>query len=260
MKGPGAAAAGLAGALSLLSGGAPAEAEQITLSLSTHRVAIGSNYTGADLVLFGVIERDAQTADRPGPFDLVVTVRGPRETLTVRRKEELGPVWINRAQQKFASVPTILIVLASRRIAEIAGPDRRARLRLGLYAIVEAPEFLLDRGEADDPYRAALIRLKTKDGLWRQSERGVTFVTPAVFRAPIPLPGTAPIGNYEVEALLLADGLTIGRREASFEVVKSGFEERVTTMAQERGLPYGLAVAALSLGFGWLASVIFRRD
>lgn len=237
-----------------------ARAERLTLSLSANRILIGSNYTGAQLVLFGVIERDGQTTDRSGPIDVVVTVRGPRETLTVRRKEALGPVWINRAQRKFASVPTVLGVFSSRPMAEIAGPSGRARLRLGLRAIVDAPEFSLERGDEDDPFRAALIRLKLRDGLWRQSEREVSFVTPSFFRTGLPLPGTAPIGNYDVETLLLADGLVVARREASFEVVKAGFEEEITTMSQDRGLPYGLIVAAMSLGFGWVASVIFRRD
>ena len=112
----------------------------------------------------------------------------------------------------------------------------------------------------EDPFRAALIRLKVREGLWREVTRGVSFVTEGFFRASMPIPATAPIGNYDVEVMVLSGNALVARRNASFEVVKTGFEERVTTLSQNRALLYGLTIAALSLGFGWLATVIFRRD
>ena len=251
---------GLVLATAAMLASAPAAAERLILSLSTNEVAIGSNYTGAQLVLFGVTERDAQSADRPGGYDVVVTLRGPRESLTVRRKEALGPVWINRSQQKFVAVPTVLGVYSSRRLQDIASQPVRARLRLGLDEIVQAPEFAIDRGSDDDPFREGLIRLKTRDGLWTQTDRGVVFVTGEFFRATLPIPATAAIGNYDVEVVLMQEGTMLSRRNASFEVVKTGFEEQITAFAQERSLPYGLLIGAMSLAFGWLASVIFRRD
>ena len=248
-------------ALAILCGTiAPARAERLVVSLSANQVAIGANYTGTQLALFGVIERDAQSVGRPGPLDVVVTVRGPRESLSVRRKEALGPVWINRGQQKFVAVPAVLSVLSSRPIEEIAGPATRARLRLGLTEIVNAPEFSFDRGQDDDPFRAALIRLRFRDGLWSQNGRDVQFVTDSFFRAPLPLPAIAPTGNYDVEVVMLSGDAVLARRNASFEVVKTGFEEQITSAAQNHALLYGLAIGTLSLAFGWVASVIFRRD
>ena len=73
-------------------GAAPAAAESLTASLSTARVAITSNYTGSSIVVFGVIERDAQTVARAGAYDIIVTVRGPRQSLVVRVKEPIGPI------------------------------------------------------------------------------------------------------------------------------------------------------------------------
>ncbi|MDB5592456.1 TIGR02186 family protein [Enterovirga sp.] len=238
----------------------PALAERLVTSLSANQVAIGSNYTGAQLVIFGIIERDGQSADRPDGYDVVVTMRGPREPVTVRRKEPFGPVWLNRSQQKFVAVPSVLTVLSSRYLAEIAPPALRAQLRLGLAAIVQAPEFTIDRGQDDNPFRAGLIRLKTRDGLWSQHERGVVFVTREFFRAPMAIPATATIGNYDVEVILLSGGAVLARGHASFEVVKTGFEEQITVFAQDRSLIYGMMIGALSLAFGWVASVIFRRD
>lgn len=237
-----------------------ARADRLVVSLSANEISIGSNYTGTQLVLFGIIERDSQSVSRADGWDVVVTLRGPREFLTVRQKEHVGPVWINRSQQKFAAVPSALLVLSSRPLGEIASPAVRARLQLGLDAVVGAPSSTSGREAMDDPFRAALVRLKGREGLWTMNEHGVTFVTDAFFRAPLPIPAIAPVGNYDVEVLVMSGGAVLSRRNASFEVVKTGFEEQITTFAQERALPYGAFIGFLSLAFGWLASIVFRRD
>lgn len=238
----------------------PAAAERLVLSLSTHRVTIGSNYTGAQMVVFGVVERDGQSVARPGGFDVVLTLRGPREALTIRRKEAVGPLWINRGQQKFVTVPSVLLVSSSGPLDGISAPAVRARLRLGVEAIVDGPDFTFDRDGRDDPFRSALIRLKRRDGLWREDDRGVTFVTPDVFRAVLPIPAVAPVGDYQVDAIVLAAGAAVAQTQTAFELVKTGIEEQITYAARDHALAYGLSLAGLSLAFGWLASVIFRRD
>ena len=235
-------------------------AERLVVSLSTNLVAIGSNYTGARLVAFGVIERDAQTVSRAGAYDVVVTVRGPREGITVRQKERFGPIWLNRSQQKFIQVPSFLAVTSSRPIDEAAGDEMRRRFRLGLRAIVNAPEFTVGQGAEEDKFRQALLRLKERDRLYSEVPRGVTFVTSDFFRAPIQLPAIAPVGNYDVEVSLLTDGIVVARRNASFELVKTGLEEQISEFARDRPVMSGFATAAMALFFGWLASVIFRRD
>jgi uncharacterized protein (TIGR02186 family) len=237
-----------------------AGAETVLLSLSTSRVAITSNYTGSSVVAFGVIERDRQTVPRAGDYAVVVTVRGPRQTITVREKERFGPFWVNGSRQKFAMVPAYLAVLASRPLAEITGLPQRQQLRIGIEPIVMAPDFAPDRGSADDPYRDALVRLRVRERLYIEDGRGVSFITPTVFRSAISLPAAAPPGNYEVEVSLFADGALLARDQTNFELAKTGFEQRVGDLARDRALVYGLATGALALLFGWIASVIFRRD
>lgn len=236
------------------------EAETLITSLSNHRVLINSNYTGTQIAVFGAIERDAQTIARATGYDVVVTVRGPRQFLTVREKQRLGLVWINQDQQKFPSVPAYLSVMTSRPIAEITSDQLRSRQKIGLDAIVNAPDATLARGGTDKPFREALLRLKAQEGLYLEDERGVTFLTPDIFRAGVPLPAIAPPGNYEVDVTLFADTVILARTHTDFELVKTGFEERVGVIAHDWSLTYGLATAAIALFFGWLANAIFRRD
>jgi uncharacterized protein (TIGR02186 family) len=245
--------------LTLLAAG-PAAAESLATALSSHRVLITSNYTGTAVAVFGAVERDAQTVSRGAGYDLVVTVKGPRQSLVVREKEMLGPVWLNREQQKFPDAPAYLAVLAARPLAEITSPTLRRRQRIGLHALLFAEDFTYDRGGADEPFRDALLRLKRREGLYLEQERGVTFLTPSLFRASIPLPATAPPGNYDVEVVLLADTVILARTQTSFEMVKIGFEQQVGEMARDLAPLYGGATALLALFFGYVASIIFRRD
>jgi uncharacterized protein (TIGR02186 family) len=246
-------------ALALLAGG-PARAEALVTSLSSHRVLITSNYTGTAIAVFGAIERDAQTIARATPYDVVITVRGPRQFLVVREKERLGPVWINQEQQKFPDVPAYLGVFSSRPLDEITTPALRARQKIGLEAIVHGADFTLDRGSADEPFREALLRLKLREALYLQHERAAAFLTPALFRAAIPLPATAPPGNYDMEVVLFTDTVILARTHTSFELVKIGFEQTVGELARDWAPAYGAITALLALAFGWAANAVFRRD
>ena len=72
-----------------------AAAERLVVSLSNHRVAVTSNFVGEELVLFGTIEPDPTTSPLRPPYDLVVTVTGPRQTIRTRRKERMLGIWVN---------------------------------------------------------------------------------------------------------------------------------------------------------------------
>jgi uncharacterized protein (TIGR02186 family) len=88
----------------------------------------------------------------------------------------------------------------------------------------------------------------------------VTFLTPTLFRAGIPLPAEVPIGTYTIDIKLLAGGVLITKTDTAFEIVKVGFEQFVATAARQHGLVYGVATALMALMSGWMASIVFRRD
>lgn len=247
--------------LALLAAARPAVAERLITSISTSRVMITSSYAGAQLVLFGSIERDAATVARPGGYDVVVAVRGPTTGIVVREKGRAGPIWVNRAQRKYADVPGYLAFMASRPLGEMLDSSHRARWRLGFH------ETLLPQGErlavgepADVLFRDGLIRLKREARLFRQEDRGVVFLTNNLFRTAITLPATAPLGNYEATVFVFSDGAMLVQDTTAFETVKVGFEAATAAAAHGRPFLYGLACVLLALGFGWLAHWAFRKD
>jgi uncharacterized protein (TIGR02186 family) len=239
---------------------APAVGQNLVVSLSSHRVLISSNYTGAQIAVFGSIERDARTLSRGGEQDVVITVTGPRRHLLVRQKVQLAGVWINQPQRRFGDAPSYLAELTSRPLDQIGGAVDQQRLRLGLRNNLGDQISFLASTDEEERFTQALVRLKQQEGLYQQVERGVTYLTPTLFRAAVDLPATAPPGNYEVSVRLLSGSVEISRQQTSFEVVQIGFEQRVAEFARGWGLIYGLATALAAILFGWLATIVFRRD
>ena len=239
----------------------PARAEKLITSLSSSRVLITSSYAGAELVLFGVIERDGATVARSGGYDIVITARGPRGPLVVRQKRQAWPIWLNLDQRRYIDIPAFLAVLSTRALKDITGPEMAERLRIGIDHIIKEPDALtrdFDREAAG--YRQALIRLKQERALFSADERAVTFLSPNIFRAVIKLPAVAPLGTYEIESRLFVGGTPLAQSDNQLEVSKIGFEAIVAATARDYPWLYGLVICFLSLFSGYLAHVLFRRN
>jgi uncharacterized protein (TIGR02186 family) len=112
----------------------------------------------------------------------------------------------------------------------------------------------------DDPFRFAFVRIENQQNLYSEIGTAVTFLTPTVFRAAIPLPSNVPTGNFAIDVKLFADGAMVARTNSALEVTKTGFEQYVADAARDNGLLYGLATMLMALLTGWIASVVFRRD
>lgn len=233
-------------------------AEELTLSVSTSRVEIQSNFSGVDLVLFGGIQHGPDALLHPR-YDIALTIRGPSGPLDVRQKERKMGLWINSGRLRLPDVPSFLVLASTRPLPEIATTETLAQFRLSLDGAMDPT-----RAGADDvalaPYREAALRLKTQTGLYREAPHGVIFLNDTMFRATIPLPPNVPLGTYQVEARLLGDGKVLTGQRASLEVVKTGFENDVAAWARQLPAAYGLSTCLMALVFGWVATVIFRRD
>ncbi|MCX7320328.1 MAG: TIGR02186 family protein [Hyphomicrobiales bacterium] len=240
----------------------PAQAERLIVSVSNHRVTVTPNYVGEELVLFGSVEKDDKTPPARANYNLVVTVSGPRTDLVTWRKQRRFGIWINTESREFLQVPSYLAVFSNRPIDAIAPADVQRRQQLGINNVLLTQRVGTDFADvvSTDPFRSAFVRLRKDHGLYREETSAVTFLTPTLFRATIPLPAEVPIGAYDVEIELFADGALITRAETAFEIVKIGFEQFVANAARNHGAIYGMMTAIMALMSGWAASIVFRRD
>jgi uncharacterized protein (TIGR02186 family) len=237
----------------------PADAELLVSSLSNDVVKITSSFNGVELVLFGTVESDA--ADKPlrPSYDLVVTAIGPRQNLATWRKSRVAGIWVNAESRAYRNVPSYLAVLANRPFLDIAGEASLRREEIGL-ANAALPQQAAATTPADDAFRAAFLRLRKEDGFYFEDPKGVTFLTPNLYRASIFVPAEAQVGSYLVDVKLFADGAVVARSHSAFEIVTVGFEHFMALSAIDHGFLYGLATAAMAMMTGWFASIVFRRD
>jgi uncharacterized protein (TIGR02186 family) len=240
----------------------PALAERLVVSLSNHRVQVTSSFTGAELVLFGTIEPDKSGGILRPPYDLVITVTGPRETVRTRRKQRVVGIWVNIGSREFVNVPSYLAVLTNRPVEKIANKEILRRQQIGLANFLLPQRIGPDIADTvrNDPYRLAFVRLKSEQRLYLESPTAVTYLTPTVFRAAIPLPADVPTGSFAIDVKLFGDGALLARTNTALEVIKAGFEQFVAESAADYGLLYGLATALFAVSIGWFASVVFKRD
>jgi uncharacterized protein (TIGR02186 family) len=253
---------GWLGAVLWLSLGADmAQAEKIVVSLSNHRVAINSNFSGEDLVLFGAIQPDtgAQLRDN---YDVVVTATGPRQSYYTRRKARVLGIWVNVNSREFVGVPSYLAVLSNRHLTRIASPDELRRLQIGLDNYLLPQRIGPDIADTvrDDPFRAAFVSIQGENGLYTEDPVATTFITPNVFRVGVPIPSQIPTGAYDLDIKLFSGGSLLAQTKTTLDITKAGFEQYIADAARDHGLLYGLASALLALLTGWIASVVFRRD
>jgi uncharacterized protein (TIGR02186 family) len=241
---------------------APARAERLITSLSSHRVQITSIFNGVELVLFGTVEPDADSAARRGAYDIIATVTGPRQTLVTRRKARVFGIWVNVESRTFVDVPSYLAVLSTKPFAAVADEETLRRLQIGLARTLLPQQIGPDIADVvvDDQFRQAFLRIKEERRLYTESTNAITFLTPTLFRGSIEVPAEAPIGTYDVDVKLFADGAMIARTNSAFEIVKVGFERFIAGSAADHGILYGFATAAMAIMTGWFASIVFRRD
>jgi uncharacterized protein (TIGR02186 family) len=243
-------------AVLLFTGPAGAE-DNLVSGLSQDVVEISSTYTGTDLTVFGAIERPGDTAKSDiAKSDIVVVVRGPDATMTVRRKDRFAGIWINNARARLMGLPSYYFLASTRPLDEIAPADTLRRYDLGLDNL--RPDRALSDG-AILPYVHALVRAEVGRGLYGQNGAAVEMLSPTLFRVRVPVPASVPRGSYLVQVYLFRDGTVISAQSTPLYVDQTGFERRLYDVAHEWPLSYGFLTVLMAVLLGWVSSLFFRR-
>lgn len=239
--------------VSLLLFAAPALAEEsLSSGLSQDYLQITSNFTGSELTVFGAVENPGDAASR----DIVVVVRGPDTLLTVRRKDHIAGLWINRARAK-VWLPSYYFAAATRPLKDIAASETLSRYEIGVNYL--RPEIMASDGPAA-PFVTALERVQQRNGLYIQKDAGIEMQSATLFRVHVPIPASVPRGSYNVEVYLFRDGNVISAQSTPFYVDQAGFERRLFEFSHTKPLFYGVATVLIGILLGWASTFFFRRS
>jgi uncharacterized protein (TIGR02186 family) len=234
-----------------------ARADDLVSGLSTDLIQITSNFTGTDIVLFGAIE----PTEEAGPAkdqDLVVVIRGPQVDMTVRRKERVFGIWVNREQAVLTGLPGYYFLASTRPLDDIASLATQLRFRLGT-ANLDATALGGVKPDELAAFRAAAIRDRKREHLYWESPTGIEFLSRTLFRARIAVPASVPPGEYRAEVYLFQNGTVVSAQSSPLFIDKSGFERRVYNYAYQASFAYGFAAVLMAFAFGWAGFVLFRE-
>lgn len=234
--------------------------ERLDIGVSTDEIAISSDFSGTDITVFGALDAADPYHLELGEYDIVVALVGPRRDTTVRRKERVLGIWINRRSMRFEPVAASYSLSSTRPVGLIAEDILLDRYEIGTENIRLVPTGSIGDGSAIAEFRQALRRLKQGNGLYEADPHGVDFVSSSLFRATIHIPANVPLGEHTIRAYLFKSGEFIMEREVPLRVVKTGIEQLIYTAAYENALLYGLFAVAVAMFTGWLGSVIFRKN
>lgn len=210
----------------------------LTADTSHNLVEIRSNFTGAQLLIFGA-------QNQPG--ELVIVVRGPSAGMQIWRKERVGGLWLQTGQKKFSNVPEFYAIASARPITQIASAETLTTLGIGLPTALR------------DGYDQALARLLVQRHWWQPQFSQIEYFGESLFKIRLEVPDTLPEGEYTAEVYLFNAQALQAVQFMPLTVYKTGLEATIDDGAKHAPLWYGLTALFLSLLGGWLAHRLFGR-
>jgi uncharacterized protein (TIGR02186 family) len=232
-----------------VAGGRIAVAASLVADLSNHLIAITTGFTGTDVLLFGAKE---------GEGEVVVIVRGPTSSISVRKKSRVAGIWMNTDRVTFSNVPSFYAVSASKPVEEIAPASVLARHQIGFSQLKLSAPPHVDPERLRD-FRAALIRRPQRAGIFMREQGEVSFLGNTLFRTNVYFPANVPVGVYLVEVLLLQNGNVTGAQTTPLIISKVGFGAELFDFAHQRAALYGLIAILIALVAGWLPHILLRK-
>jgi len=233
--------------------------EELAAGISRDKIEINSSFTGTDVAIFGSVEPAiGEVVEGDRSRDIVVIVRSDRLTRAIVRKKELvGPVWINRDARQFVNVPEFYFVASNRPLKDIADPTVLQQFELGLENLV----FGLAPGVVGGPvaFKQALLDARQTSELYAQHEGAVSFMSATLFRTTLSLPPNVPAGNLRVLVYAFNRGQITSSHSMTLFIEKTGIERALSEFSQREPLFYGLSAVFFSVLAGFLAAVAFRE-
>lgn len=227
------------------------QAKPLTADISQYEIAIDSSFTGAKLILFGA---------RQAAGDVIVVVRGPARNYTMRQKERVAGIWVNRRSMAFDTIPDYYAVASSKPLDDLLSPHMQQVLQLGInhlpYQQASNPDLT---SEQRSMFQQAFIDNRERKLLYAENAKQVGFMGDTLFKTTLAFPDTTPRGGYTAETYLVYNGQLVGVQSTPIRVAKRGFDATLFLLAHEHPAIYGILAVIMAISAGWLASALFRK-
>lgn len=234
----------------------PATAEEVVLGLSKDEVAITTSFNGSDVLIFGAVKRDKPIPDGD-PLEVIVTISGPSEAVTVRRKEKRFGIWVNIDSVEIDKAPSFYAVATSAPLRDVLSDIEDLRYKISVPRAIRsvgAPMQIEDAAA----FTQAIIRIRSNSDTYQLLENQVSVDAQTLFQTSIQLPAALTEGDYVTRIFLTRSGKVVSTYETSIDVRKVGMERWLYKLSRENSMLYGLMSLAIAIAAGWGAAAIFR--
>jgi len=233
----------------------PLRAEEVVLGLSKAKVAITATFEGSEILIFGAVKREAPIPDVP--MDVVITVAGPSEPVTVRRKDRRFGIWVNTDMVVLDAAPSFYAVATTGPLDKVMSDTEDLRHRVSIPRAIRSVG-AASMAEDAERFTDALIRIRRDQGAYAMREGAVVLDQETLFRGAIQLPANLTEGEYLTRIFLTREGRVVSQLETVIDVQKVGLERWLYTLSRQQPLVYGLMSLAIAIAAGWGASAAFQ--
>lgn len=233
-----------------------AMAEEVVLGLSKDRVSITTSFNGSEILVFGAVKRETAIPEGE-PLEVIITIAGPSQPVTVRRKSNLFGIWVNTDSVDIDRAPSFYAVATTAPLRDVLSETEDLRHKISIDRAIRS----VGASESVDDVPAftdALIRVRRKSDLYQQLENLVALDQQTLFRTAIKLPANLIEGDYVTRIFLTRDAQVINSYQTMIQVQKVGLERWLFALSREQPFVYGLMSLAIAIAAGWGASTAFR--
>ncbi|WGW04079.1 TIGR02186 family protein [Tropicibacter oceani] len=234
----------------------PLRAEQVVLGLSQDSVSISTDFNGSEILIFGAIKREVPIPEGE-PLQVIITLAGPQQPLTVRRKERRFGIWVNTESVEVDHAPSFYAVATSAPWGEVITNVEDLRHHISIPRAIRSVGAPMQVQDAQS-FSQAVIRIRENDGLYQVHENSVELRQSTLFNTSITMPANLTEGAYPTRIFLTRGGEVISSFETEIEVHKVGLERWLFVLSRQQPLIYGLLSLAIAIAAGWGASTAFR--
>ncbi|MGC1503484.1 MAG: TIGR02186 family protein [Sulfitobacter sp.] len=233
----------------------PTWAEEIVLGLSSDQVSINTNFDGSEILIFGAVKRDKPAPDEPR-LQVIVTVAGPSEPVTVRRKEKRFGIWVNVDAVEVDHAPSFYAISTSTVLGLSLSETEDQRHSVSIPRAIRSVGAPMNITDSEN-FSEALIRIKSASNQYQLNEGTISVDEQTLFRTAIELPAALTEGDYKTRIFLTRGGNVVAKYETSIFVRKVGMERWLFRLSRENAFIYGLMSLAIAIAAGWGASAVF---
>jgi uncharacterized protein (TIGR02186 family) len=222
-------------------------------------ITIGANFSGQDLLVFGAFYSDP-SLPRDAKGDVIIEVKGPPQTVQVRKKKSFYGFWLNSTEVTFREVPGFYYLTSTTEINdELLNKNSISLLTPQDTQEIEWGKIRMPRDRHD--FLNAMKRNKNNLDLFAVSNDldEIQILDGNLFKTNIPIPNTVPIGNYTVSVYLLINSELKQDYSYNFKVKRVGIESMIHSLALNFPVIYGFLAVVIAGLMGWISAEMFRR-